>query len=99
MTTGSPPIYTADWRGNLRFAESGEARAALPGGQRIAGLGRPLLALDVCHRIDRPWRIPLRAREAPGDSRLPLRSYCLDGLDSVCYAVPPERWRAGAVSA
>jgi len=82
----------------IKMDVEGAEEAALAGGQRIIGRDRPLLALGVYHRIDRLWRIPLMAREALGDSRLALRSYCLDGLDSVCYAVPPGRRRAGAVS-
>ena len=60
----------------------------------LAGAGecirrcRPKLALCVYHRPDHLWRIPLAMHELLPCSRMTMRSYQLDGWDTVCYCVP-----------
>jgi FkbM family methyltransferase len=83
----------------IKMDIEGSEEAALVGAERVISRDQPLLALCVYHRIDHLWKVPLIARGLLGNSRFALRSYCLDGLDTVCYAVPDRRWRAALVSA
>ena len=74
----------------IKMDIEGAEEAALRGARQTLQRERPVLALCVYHRQNHLWRIPLLAAETGGYS-FALRSYCLDGLDTVCFAVPPHR--------
>ena len=64
---------------------------ALHGGSATLCRRRPLLAVCTYHAQDHLWQVPLGVRELMPESRLVLRSYCVDGFDLVCYAIPSDR--------
>ena len=68
---------------------------ALEGAYRVIRQDRPVLAVCGYHRPDHFWRVPLFLKTLAPDSTLFLRTHCADGLDSVFYAVPPERRTTG----
>lgn len=61
---------------------------ALGGARKLLRSCRPKLAVCVYHRPDHLWRVPLLIHELIPDCRMTLRTYQVDGWDSVCYAVP-----------
>ena len=73
----------------------GAERGALHGASRLIRQHHPVLAICAYHRPDDLWEIPRLLSEMEPDSRLTLRPHCADGLDLVCYAVPPARWLKG----
>lgn len=64
---------------------------ALRGARETIWRTQPILAICVYHLQNHLWRLPLLMRELLPEARLFLRSYCMDGLDTVCYAVPEHR--------
>jgi FkbM family methyltransferase len=64
---------------------------ALGGARETIRRFNPVLAICVYHLQNHLWRVPLLMRELLPDGRFFLRSYCLDGLDTVCYAIPENR--------
>jgi FkbM family methyltransferase len=77
----------------IKMDIEGSEEAALRGGVSAIQRDRPILAICVYHRIHDLWMLPLLAATMVPEYKLALRSYCLDGLDTVCYAVPPDRWQ------
>jgi hypothetical protein len=71
---------------------------ALEGAHGVIWRDRPVLAICGYHKPDHLWRVLLSLKALAPDSALFLRSHCADGLDAVCYAVPPERQLQGAAS-
>jgi FkbM family methyltransferase len=73
----------------LKFDVEGAELAALSGAERLIRQARPLVALSVYHRPDDLWQLPLHLNSlAPGYSFF-LRTQGEDGMDVICYAVPP----------
>lgn len=70
--------------------EGGEFDALL-GAQRVIQRDRPILAICVYHCQEDIWRLPLLMRRLCPDYRMYLRSYRGDGIQTVVFAVPPER--------
>jgi FkbM family methyltransferase len=70
--------------------EGGELQA-LEGGRDVIWRDRPILAVCGYHKPDHLWRVLTSLKNLAPDSALFVRSHCADGLDTVCYAVPPER--------
>jgi FkbM family methyltransferase len=70
--------------------EGGELQA-LEGAHRVIWRERPVLAVCGYHQPDHLWRVLVSLKNVAPDAALFLRSHCSDGLDTVCYAVPPER--------
>ncbi len=64
---------------------------ALRGGGNVIQRDSPVLAICLYHTQADVWRIPLLAREMLPKHKLFLRSYDGDGLQTVLFAVPPER--------
>jgi FkbM family methyltransferase len=73
----------------LKFDVEGAEWEALAGARRLIERERPLLGVSVYHRPADLWRLPLRMREMCPESRLYLRTEGEDGMDLICYAVPP----------
>lgn len=70
--------------------EGGELQA-LEGARDVIWRDRPILAVCGYHKPDHLWRVLASLKNLAPDSALFVRSHCADGLDTVCYAVPPER--------
>ena len=51
---------------------------------------KPLVAVSVYHRPEDLWKIPSELQAMNPDYRLFLRTLGHDGMDVICYAVPPE---------
>lgn len=75
----------------IKMDIEGAELQALEGAPRIIWRDRPVLAVCGYHTPDHLWRVPVSLRTLAPDSALFLRAHCADGLDSVWYAVPPER--------
>jgi FkbM family methyltransferase len=75
----------------IKMDIEGAELQALEGGRQVIQRDRPVLAICGYHAPDHLWLVPRSLREIAPDSLLYLRSHCVDGLDTVCYSVPPER--------
>jgi FkbM family methyltransferase len=75
----------------IKMDIEGSELDALKGAARVIASNKPLLAICLYHRPEHLWEIPLHMKSAVPDARLYLRSYSVDGFDTVCYAVPPSR--------
>ncbi len=70
--------------------EGGEYDALL-GAKQVIQRDRPILAICVYHSQQDLWRLPLLMRGLCPEHRMYLQSYRGDGIQTVAYAVPPER--------
>jgi FkbM family methyltransferase len=61
---------------------------ALAGARTCIQRHRPKLAICVYHSPDHLWRVPLALHELLPGSRMTMRSYQVDGFDTVCYCLP-----------
>lgn len=75
----------------IKMDIEGAESEALEGARHTIERDRPTLAICAYHKPDHLWRIVADLKRLAPDSALYLRSHCADGLDTVCYAVPPER--------
>lgn len=64
---------------------------ALMGARRVIQRDRPILAICVYHSQQDIWRLPLLMREMVPEYRMYLKTSAGDGIQTVAYAVPPER--------
>ena len=81
----------------IKMDIEGAELQALEGAHRTIWRDRPVLAVCGYHTPDHLWRVGVALKTLAPDSLLFLRSHCADGLDTVWYAVPPER-RAQALT-
>jgi FkbM family methyltransferase len=82
----------------IKMDIEGAELQALEGAHRVIRRDRPVLAVCGYHKPDHLWRVLVSLKTEAPDSALFLRSHCADGLDSVYYAVPPERQLPATVS-
>lgn len=75
----------------IKMDVEGSELQALEGAHHIIWRDRPVLAICGYHKPDHLWRVLASLKNLAPDSALFVRSHCADGLDTVCYAVPPER--------
>ena len=75
----------------IKMDIEGAELQALEGAQSVIWRNRPVLAVCGYHTPDHLWRVLTSLKTLAPDSALFLRSHCSDGLDTVCYSVPPER--------
>jgi FkbM family methyltransferase len=75
----------------IKMDIEGAELQALEGARGVIRRDRPVLAICGYHKPDHLWGVLLSLNNLAPDSELFLRSHRADGLDSVCYAVPPER--------
>jgi len=73
----------------LKFDVEGAEREALSGAKRLIRQARPLVALSVYHRPNDLWQLPLYLDSLSPGYRFFLRTQGEDGMDVICYAVPP----------
>jgi FkbM family methyltransferase len=64
---------------------------ALVGARLVIQRDRPILAICVYHSQEDIWRLPLLIRKLCPEHRMYLKAYRGDGIQTVVYAVPPER--------
>jgi FkbM family methyltransferase len=64
---------------------------ALIGAQQVIQRDRPILAICVYHSQEDIWRVPLLIHKLCPEHRMYLKAYRGDGIQTVVYAVPPER--------
>ena len=75
----------------IKMDIEGAELQALEGAHGVIWRDRPVLAICGYHKPDHLWRVPVSLKTLAPDSAFFLRSHCSDGLDAVCYALPPER--------
>jgi FkbM family methyltransferase len=75
----------------IKLDVEGAEQAALAGAGPLIQQGKPLLAVSVYHRPEDLWKIPSDLQAMNPGYRLFLRTLGHDGMDVICYAVPPER--------
>lgn len=73
----------------LKLDVEGAELAALKGAKELIRRARPLVALSVYHRPDDLWQLPLYLDALNPGYRFFLRTQGEDGMDVICYAVPP----------
>jgi FkbM family methyltransferase len=75
----------------IKMDIEGAEPSALLGASRTIARHSPILAICAYHQQDHLWRIPALIHKLNPAYRLYLRPHRIEGWDSVCYAVPPER--------
>ena len=75
----------------LKMDIEGAERDAIDGAQSTIRTHHPAMAVCVYHKQNDLWRLPLAIRSLYSDYRFFLRTHEVDGWQTVCYAVPPER--------
>lgn len=73
----------------LKFDVEGNELAALKGAERLLE-ANPLLALSVYHRPNDLWELPSYLASFNPGYQFFLRTHGEDGMDVVCYAIPPQ---------
>jgi len=74
----------------LKFDVEGAEWEALKGAEQLLHQARPLLAISVYHRPDDLWQLPLHVKSLDPGYRFFLRTQGEDGMDVICYAIPPR---------
>jgi FkbM family methyltransferase len=74
----------------LKLDVEGAEWEALKGAERLLAQARPLLAISVYHRPDDLWQLPLYIESLGLGYGLFLRTQGEDGMDVICYAIPPR---------
>jgi FkbM family methyltransferase len=75
----------------IKMDIEGAELQALEGAHHVIWRDRPVLAVCGYHKPDHLWRVLASLKNLAPDSAFFLRAHCADGLDAVCYAIPPER--------
>jgi FkbM family methyltransferase len=75
----------------LKFDVEGNELAALKGAERLLIEASPLLALSVYHRPNDLWELPSYLATFDPGYQFFLRTHGEDGMDVVCYAIPPQQ--------
>jgi FkbM family methyltransferase len=78
----------------IKMDIEGAEHDALRGARRIVERDMPVLAVCVYHTQADVWRLPLLLRSMRSEYRFFLRAYDGDGLQTVLYAIPPQRMRS-----
>lgn len=79
--------------GMIKMDIEGAEPAALRGAESILRRQRPVLAICVYHEPDHLWAIPEWIRDLDLGYRLLLRQHSPFAAETVCYAIPEERFR------
>jgi FkbM family methyltransferase len=75
----------------LKMDIEGAEHDAIAGAQSTIRKHHPVMAVCVYHKQNDLWRLPLAIRSLFPDYRFFLRTYEVDGWQTVCYAVPEGR--------
>ncbi|HEV7425541.1 MAG TPA: FkbM family methyltransferase [Thermoanaerobaculia bacterium] len=81
------PVTTAQTY--VKYDVEGGEWEALRGTQRLLEGGHSLLAVSIYHRPDDLWELPLYLDSLDLGYDLYLRTQGEDGMDVICYAIPP----------
>ena len=73
----------------VKFDVEGAEWDALEGMKGLIKSSRPLLAVSIYHQPDDLWELPLYLKALNPAYKLFLRTQGEDGMDVICYAVPP----------
>jgi FkbM family methyltransferase len=82
-------ILSDDEKLYIKFDVEGAEMDALRGARRILSDSRPALAVCVYHRPEDMWDVPLHLHDVGAGHEFYLRTEGTDGMDVVCYALPP----------
>jgi FkbM family methyltransferase len=82
----------------IKIDVEGAESEALAGAAQVICDRHPVLAVSVYHRPDDLWQLPLALHSLNPASRLFIRTLGEDGMDIVCFAVPPDRVAARVLS-
>jgi FkbM family methyltransferase len=74
----------------IKFDVEGAEREALAGADQLIRRARPIIAISVYHQPDDLWELPFYLHSLDLGYKLFLRTQGEDGMDVVCYAVPPR---------
>ena len=74
----------------LKLDVEGLESQTIAGARRLIEERIPLIAMSAYHRPNDLWELPLQLREINADYRFFLRTHGEDGMDVICYAVPPH---------
>jgi FkbM family methyltransferase len=74
----------------IKYDVEGAEREALEGTAPLIRRRAPILMVSVYHQPDDLWKIPLLLNGFDVGYRLYLRTLGEDGMDVICYGVPPE---------
>jgi len=75
----------------IKMDIEGSELSALRGAASTIKTHKPLLAICAYHQPLDLFEIPFALNALEPESLLFLRSYAMDGFDTVCYSVPPNR--------
>jgi FkbM family methyltransferase len=75
----------------LKFDIEGSEMDGLIGANHIIKDHMPVVAVCVYHRPDDLWQIPLYLHSINSDYKFFIRTHQFDGLDTVLYAMSPDR--------
>lgn len=75
----------------IKMDVEGSELNALRGAESTIKTHKPLLAICAYHQPLDMFEIPFALKALEPESTLFLRSYAMDGFDTVCYSVPPNR--------
>jgi FkbM family methyltransferase len=74
----------------LKYDVEGAEREALKGSEELITHAQPVLAVSVYHKPDDLWQLPLFIKSLNPNYKLFLRTQGEDGMDAICFAVPPS---------
>jgi FkbM family methyltransferase len=74
----------------LKLDVEGFEQQTLAGARKLIEKQTPLIALSAYHRPHDLWELPQQLRAINPDYRFFLRTHGEDGMDVICYAVPPR---------
>lgn len=80
----------------VKFDVEGAERDALAGADQLIRRSRPVIAISIYHRPDDLWELPSYLDALGLGYKIFLRTQGEDGMDVICYAVPPCRLSASA---
>jgi len=87
VTEGAATVY-------LKYDVEGAEREALKGAEDLIRRAQPILAVSVYHKPADLWELPLYMKSLNPGYELFLRTQGEDGMDAICFAVPPALTRA-----
>jgi FkbM family methyltransferase len=76
----------------IKMDIEGAEVSSLRGAQTIIRRDRPILAVCVYHQQDHLWEVPLCISSNLDRARFAMFGYFMEGLETVCYAIPEERY-------
>jgi hypothetical protein len=88
VTEGAATVY-------LKYDVEGAEREALKGTEDLIRRSQPILAVSVYHKPADLWELPRYMKSLNPAYEFFLRTQGEDGMDAICFAVPPSPTQAG----